>query len=134
MTKHKTQGAEAEPIWKLDSDKKIVKSFIGDLNVIFISILNKLDSVNDNITGYRAELCAKIDDTMAVADEALKLSKQNAEQLQMFKFENDELKSENIYLKKQVCHLENYSRRNNLVLRGIREQNGEICEIFQRPT
>ena len=89
MTKHKTQGAEAEPTWKLDSDKKFGKSFIGDLNVIFISILNKLDSVNDNITGYRAELCAKIDDTRAVADEALKLSKQNAEQLQMFKFEND---------------------------------------------
>ena len=132
MTKHKTQGAEAEPTWKLDSDKKFGKSFIGDLNVIFISILNKLDSVNDNITGYRAELCAKIDDTRAVADEALKLSKQNAEQLQMFKFENDELKSENIYLKKPVCHLENYSRRNNLVLRGIREQNGEICEQLVR--
>ena len=39
----------------------------------------------------------------------------------MFKFENDELKSENIYLKKQVCHLENYSGRYKLVLSGIRE-------------
>ena len=46
----------------------------------------------------------------------------------MFKFENEELKSENIFLKKQVCHLENYSRRNNLVLCSIREQNGKICE------
>ena len=120
---------------KLDSEQKIGKSLITALNAIFSNIIGKIDNVNDNIAGFRAELCNKIEETRAVADEALKLSKQNAEHLLRFKYENDELKSENTYLKKQACHLENYSRRNNLVIRGIQEPNGEnsdACEHLVR--
>ena len=46
----------------------------------------------------------------------------------MFKFENDELNSENIYRKKQVCHLENYSGRWYLVASVNMVNKGEIFE------
>ena len=38
------------------------------------------------------------------------------------------VEEENLKLKQKLTHLENYSRRDNLVIRGIKETKDEVCE------
>jgi len=129
------------------------KNLIPTLNAIFnklseklddinTTINNRIDDVNANIKATKDELLEKIVIVQKTADLALKKaeeSKKLSEELEL-KFDKidfycENLKTENTRLKGQVNHLDNYSRRNNLVIGGIAENTedtAEHCEQLAR--
>ena len=95
-------------------------------------IETKIDSVNSNIDTIRNEIFSKVEAVQKTADAALKIAEETKKEMkkEISKVMNycDTLKSENTRLKGYVNHLDNYSRRNNLVIGGIEESNEEHCE------
>ena len=121
-----------------DNEGKTVKSLIATLNVIFTKIEQKLDEVNDGIKDLKdGTLLQDVAHAAAAAAEAVAIAVQNSAAIGDIKkdiygiFLIKSMQNENVKLRKHVNHLENYSRRSNLVIRGITENEGETssgCE------
>lgn len=115
------------------------KGLIPTLNNIFNKLSAKIDGVNENLLDIKSELITKVGHAQDTADCALKIAKDLTEkfneEFHKMKYYCDTLKNENVILQKHANHLDNYSRKNNLVIGGIRETEGETpnqCEQSAR--
>ena len=129
------------------------KSLIDTLNSIFHGFQKQNNSnhqyIREQFETLKSDLIVKVEKAENTANEALSLAKENKETFESFKLETTEkfelLKSENKNLKydndrltyesnqvkQQSNNNENYSRRKNIVIRGIAEKDNEtniICE------
>ena len=113
------------------------KTLINTLNTIFKGIVGVIHEDTEKISTQFQELkrdvLKKADEAAAVANDALILAKQNAsaidiinDKLIVIKHTNELLSEENAKLKSQASKLESYSRRNNLVIKGIAEDRQEV--------
>ena len=128
-------------------------SLIDTLNSIFHGFQKQNNSnhqyIREQFETLKSDLIVKVEKAENTANEALSLAKENKETFESFKLETTEkfelLKSENKKLKydndrltyesnqvkQQSNNNENYSRRKNIVIRGIAEKDNEtniICE------
>ena len=148
--------AEDKMSFKLETDDaKNLRTLMTALNTIFNEISTKLDDVNNNIIELREnsvkqdniieikesiaalkeDVLTRVNEVKSCADEALIKANENSveirkvrESINKLTYGYERVVNENIELKKNVNHLENYSRRNNLVIRDIPEEDGEDCE------
>ena len=129
------------------------KTLIDALNRIFL----KLDKNNENITKninaqfekFRDDTYAKIKEINTTFSTALALAQQNeakierlceinskqSHQIDFLECQNESLISENKLLRVQSNNQENYSRRRNIVIKGVTEEQqetNETCEIAAR--
>ena len=129
------------------------KSLIDSLNSIFAGIQKQNNSMIDNITGQfealKQDVFGKIQNIESTANEALLLAKENQthleayrletdrklecvnSEIQLLRFNNIKLTRQNRIIKQQSNNNENYSRRKNIIIRGITECENEtnaICE------
>ena len=96
------------------------KGLIPTLNNIFSKLGDKIDGVNENILDIKSELITKVGHAQDTADCALQIAKDLTEkfneEFHKMKYYCDTLKTENVRLQKHVNHLDNYSRKSNLVI------------------
>ena len=122
-----------------EPEGKTIKSLVATLNVIFNKIEQKLDDVNNGIKDLKeGTLLQDVAYAKAAADEAVAVAERNStaiidikKYIEQIQFNYQSVQKENVHLKKQVNHLENYSRRSNLVIRGIPEVEGESLSVFE---
>lgn len=108
--------------------QKLTKT-LKDMNGNITDIKIRMDTMKDEIMG---EVGAAKD----MAEEALGVAKGNKDTIDELKLQMEQLQiscvglvDENLKLKKQSNYLDNYGRRNNLVLRGIKEDKEETSDI-----
>ena len=107
------------------------KNLIPTLNTIFNQLCEKIDTINTNFNTMmmRVENAQKTAETaLKVANESKKMAENLKEEMDKIRFDNESIQSENIRLKQRANHLDNYSRKDNLVISGIEESTGENCE------
>ena len=129
------------------------KSLIDTLNTVFVGFQkqknNNLQYSKDLFETLKSDVIVKVEKAESTANEALSLAKENEKTLESFKLEttekfellktenkrlkykNDRLTFENDIVKQQSNNNENYSRRKNVVIRGISEKDNETninCE------
>lgn len=118
------------------------KTLIDGLNSVFNKLEKQIDGINNNINSqfktFKEEICAQVDEIKVTATNALSLAQENEKNIKDMRtemgyinFTCDNLISENKMLKQRTNSLENYSRRNNIVIRGIAETDKETnasCE------
>ena len=114
------------------------KALIDMLNVHFLNVTQQFKGLNDNLNDKFSKLTSDIDAIRATAEE----NKSNIAEIRAdmehmksninyWKFTCENLTSENKQLKQQTNKLENYSRRSNVVIRGLQEEENEplsTCE------
>lgn len=118
----------------LDKDEcKTLNKLVAKLNIKFQSIdekLSVLDDVKDKINTLTEGDVLK--NTVKEATEASKLALAAVKSIQSnfdkLSFEYQNVRKENDELRAQVINNDNYVRRKNLVIRGIKETDGENCE------
>ena len=129
------------------------KSLIDTLNTVFVGFQkqnnNNLQYIKDLFETLKSDVIVKVEKAESTANEALSLAKENEKTLDSFKlkttekfellktenkrlkYKNDRLTFENDKVKQQSNNNENYSRRKNVVIRGISEKDNETninCE------
>ena len=113
------------------------------INNLVKQLYEKIDGVNANIDELKTELYANINDVNNVAQEALlhiakdsKLAFDGVQQqLDRMQFQFECVYEENKKIKNNIAHLDNYNRRNNIIVRGIPEKENEtepMCEDLMR--
>ena len=135
---------------EISSEAQWGRKLIPTLNSIFKTLCEKIDSgntninakfdeINNNIKTIKDDLIAKIENAQRTADTALKTANESRklaenvkEEMCKVQFDYENLKFENIRLQHRANHLDNYSRRDNLVISGIEETENEICEQKSR--
>ena len=123
-----------------DQDTKSLKSLGQALKDILNSIDKKLDSntesITDNINTFKTELFTAIKEVRSTAQEALSQATKNSEAIneirETIQYTIETVNIENNTLRKKINSLENYSRRSNLVIRGIPEQETETPESCEQ--
>ena len=102
-------------------DVKSIKALITSLNNIFKTFDEKLDRI-----------LGVVNDANNAADAAQAMAAENKKSIdeitEKVEYLSDVMIEENVKLKQKITHLENYSRRDNLTIRGIPETKDEICE------
>ena len=112
---------------------------VDTLKDSFEKLNSKLDGINDRSMNVKQELIdlnksitKRIDTVQNTADEALRIAKANSDnistlqvQLQQSNAQSESIKSENIMLQRRCDDMEIYSRKKNLVIKGIREPETE---------
>ena len=119
----------------IGEDGKTLKSLVTTLNIIFKSIDDKLDGLTASFKELKDEgLIQDVKLARLTAEEALgSFAEHNVaiasirEDIDKIKYSNETIVEDNNKLKERVNHLENYSRRDNLVIRGVSETVGEVC-------
>ena len=117
-----------------DGDEiKSIKSVVVALNGIFKIIDEKLDGLVNSIkTLSDYQILGVVNGAKDTADAALTIAKENKrathEVNDKVDYFGELVEEENLKLKQKLNHLENYSRRDNLVIRGIRETKNEVGE------
>ena len=128
-----------------ENTSKWGKALIDILNVNFLNVTQQFISLNDNINEKFSSFKTDLDEIKATAQLASTTAEQNkndiaeirADMVNMqsdinyLKFTCENLSTENTILKQQTNKLENYSRRNNVLIRGIQEEDNEpqsACE------
>jgi len=112
------------------------KSLIDQLNVQFLYVVKLIKSVNDNIDKRFDNFKEEIDSIRATTESTKAIAEQNRidiatirsevlSEVDFLKFTCEKLSSENQTLKQQTNKLENYSRRSNVIIRGIKEEENE---------
>ena len=129
------------------------KTLIDNLNSIFERFEKHNDAVLNKITeqyeALKSDVIVRFEKAETTANEALLLAKENKKTFETFKTEteekfncvnaenkmlkynNDRLICENKQMRQQTNNNENYSRRKNIVIRGIAEEEDETnatCE------
>ena len=129
------------------------KSLIDTLNSLFHSFEkqnnNNLKYITEQFEALKSDVVVKVEKAESTANEALLLAKENKKTFESFKLEttekiellksenhklkynNDRLTYENNQVKQQSNNNENYSRRKNIVIRGITDKDNEtnvMCE------
>ena len=121
---------------KIDGDEvKSIKALVVSLNGVFKIIDEKLDGLVDSIKTLSDEqILGAVKGAKDTADAALAIVTENKKAIHQV---NDKIEyfielveEENFKLKQKLNHLENYSRRDNLVIRGIAETKDEVCETI----
>lgn len=118
-------------------------TLITDIEKAFDNVTKTLNSKHDEVTlsinNAKTDILVSVALAQDTANEALKKAKDNAIDLSdvktmIRKLELccDRLQSENNTLKEKVIKQEHYSRRSNLVFRGIQERQGEtVADVKQ---
>ena len=123
------------------------KTLIDNLNSIFERFEKHNDAVINKITeqyeALKSDVIVRVEKAETTANEALLLAKENQKTFETFKTEteekfncvnaenkmlkynNDRLICENKQMRQQTNNNENYSRRKNIVIRGIAEEEDE---------
>jgi len=119
------------------------RTLIDILNSNLIKIQMQIRGINDNIGEKFRSFKKDIESIKSTSDAALQLAQENKkniedlraeqknnndeikEEINYLKFTCEDLLSENKSLKQHTNNLENYSRRNNIVIRGVAESRGE---------
>ena len=134
-------------------DGATLRKLVPALNNIVNRICDKIDSVNENINRnyneLKVQLQADIDEAKADAREAVQIAQQcKAEAVEAklyakeckdaaviaeqnfdrLEFQYEDAQVEIKELKQDVNDLSNYSRKTNLIARGIAEKDNENCE------
>ena len=115
---------------------------IPTLNEIFDKLSEKIDGVNANINSIRDDIMKKLehaqktaDIAMNIATDAKRISEEYKTKYEKIEHYCDDLEVENDKLKGRMNHLDNYSRRDNLVIGGLKEGDTETpakCEELIR--
>ena len=138
-------------------DGKSLKSLLTAVNTLVKKVEEKIDTLSERMDRNFAELKLQMHDEIAEAKtaacEALELAQQSDakaaealrtavqckeavklanEQRDYMKYQFEESQSEKNELQEEVNHLNNYSRKNNLVIRGITEKKDENCNELIR--
>ena len=136
------------------------RNLIDVLNIQFKKIQHQFDCVNDyikkvncNINEQFKGLRKDLNDVQIVAQSALSLAEQNKDdiaeicieinnirteikdskcKLKYSKYNCEELKAENKVLKDHINKFDNYSRRKNIIIRGIEESEDESNDTCVR--
>ena len=119
-------GSKKSKRHTVESTEECNSDFIMDVkqqiqqirNTINTELSARLDQLDSSIEKRFTEIDKKIKVSTDVANEALSLAKSNSVNLTL-------LKSENEQLKRKINILENSSRRDNIVLHGIKQHRGE---------
>lgn len=109
------------------------KTLITSLNAVFTGIVAAIHDDTGKLTTQFAELQRDViksaNEATDIAKEALSVANKNAtaidviqRELTVLKYANVRLREENSTLKKQTLALESYSRRDNLIIRGIAQE------------
>lgn len=111
------------------------RTLIDTLNAHQAQVQEQIQSINDNVNDKFENFEKHIDEIKTTAVTALRLAEQNKKDIDEIRdylhFKCDQLSSENKLLKQRTNKLENYSRRNNVVIKGIAEPQHETkqdCE------
>ena len=112
---------------------EFIKALVVSLNGIFKIIDEKLDGLVDSIkTLSDDQITGVVNSAKDTADAALAIATENKRVIHEVNDKVDYfgelVEEENLKLKQKLTHLENYSRRDNLVIRGIKETKDEVCE------
>ena len=119
---------------KIDGDEvKSIKALVVSLNGIFKIIDEKLDGLADSIKTLSDEqILGALNSAKDTADAALAIATENKraihEAIDKIEYFSQLVEEENLKLKQKLNHLENYSRRDNFVIRGVAETKDEVCE------
>ena len=136
------------------------RNLIDVLNIQFEKIQHQFDCVNDHIKEVNSNINEQfkglrkdLNDVQIVAQSALSLAEQNKDdiaeirielnnirteikdskcELKYSKYNCEELKAENKVLKDHINKLDNYSRRKNIIIRGIEESEDESNDTCVR--
>ena len=117
------------------------KTLITSLNAVFSGIVKVIhddtSKLSNEFSEFKRDVLQSAKDATDMATKALETANTNTlaiadirKELIVLKHKNDNLNNENMKLKQQTNMLESYSRRNNLVIRGIAELDGgeSTCE------
>ena len=121
---------------KIDGDEvKSIKALVVSLNGVFKIIDEKLDGLVDSIKTLSDEqILGAVKGAKDTADAALAIATENKKAIHQvndkIEYFSELVEEENLKLKQKLNHLENYSRRDNLVIRGIAETKDEVCETI----
>jgi len=111
------------------------KILIDALNTHFVKVQEQIQTINSNFDDKFDKLQKGLEEIKNTADTALALAESNKRDItdirNHFNITCERLETENKLLKQKTNNLENYSRRNNIIIRGIPESNNETsleCE------
>lgn len=129
-----------EEIKLTDEDTKTIKCLGAAMCRFLKNIDSKIDTVNSSIANLKdTVLVNAIKDVRETSELALKTAQENCTKIDNIQrnvdrmsYNYDLMTEENLKLKKQLNNVEDYGRRNNLVVRGIGESNDENCEQLFR--
>ena len=113
-------------VYELKPSTQWGENLIPTRNNIFNKLSEKIYDVNTNIIHIKNDLILKLETAQNTAKTALKIAEESKAISLDLKEEMNTivktLKTENINLKQNVNQLNNYSRRNNLVIGCIEEK------------
>lgn len=123
-----------------EGDGKSLKTLLQALNKNFELLNARFDNVDGSLKSLKDDILIKdVNAAKVAAEAALASATANTAVLNAMRKDVDQMKynyetvhCENLKLRNQVNHLENYSRRDNLVIRGVAESAGENCDELAR--
>lgn len=93
------------------------------------NLTKTLGEINGNITSLREDLVGQVQEATDLANTNKTAIANIQSQMDNIQVSCAGLIEENMRLKKQCNYLDNYGRRNNLVIKGVKEGNGETSDI-----
>ena len=114
------QDGEAMPQWAVRLEDKLDKLVLDQANFT--------EALDTKISEFQTNTSTSVDLAISTANEAMKLVKDLEVQVNCLKKDLASQKEENRQLRKDLSDLECYSRKQNLVFDGIKEDENENCE------
>lgn len=120
---------------------KTLKGLSAGLKEVLLLINTRLTAMDTNINKLTKDdvVVKSLEKVQQTADAALTQMNINTVEIAKIRkdvdkmqFNYDNVNKENIKLKSQINSIEDYGRRNNLVIRGVAESKGENCENVVR--
>ena len=117
---------------KLNSTQHVIQTEVSKISLI----QDDVAELKDNLSEYKTSLEFS-QNQLADACEEINDLKAQVTQIPLLKSEVDQLKAQNLQLEQKLTYMDEYSRRENLIVEGVPEKKGENCmeviqEIFSR--
>lgn len=108
-----------------DFTKKLIKKLTSTL----AEINGSIKDIKDDMSSLKDDLPLKVKEAQDTANENKDAIGKIQSQMQQVLTTCEGLIDENLRLKKQCNYMDNYGRRNNLVIKGVKEENNETSDI-----
>ena len=115
---------------------------IESLTTVVSEIGSKLDLINSNINSkfdeLNAQLITDVKRASDTANDAINMARKNQTSIALMRSDHEKLlqcinvENENIKLRRKCKSQENYSRRDNLIIKGVTEENNEDMSTCKR--
>ena len=118
------------------------RQLIDILNIHEIKVQQQIQSINDHFDKKFETFQSNIDEIKTSVDAVRVIAEKNEQdiadirkdiraEVNYLRFTCEQLTTENKTLKQKTTNLENYSRRNNVVIKGIKEEKSETKEMCE---